>query len=354
MERIDILSLPLTALEMHLAELGEPKFRAKQIFSWLHQKQVTEFAEMTTLSLQLREKLDGIFCINRLNVARKLASSIDDTVKYLYELPDGNFVETVLMEYHHGKSLCISTQVGCRMGCQFCASTIAGYVRDLTPAEMLLQIYETQRDIGSRIDSLVLMGIGEPLDNFDNVVTFFRLLSDANGFGMSLRHVTVSTCGLVPQIRELADMRLGVTLSVSLHSPENTRRSHIMPVNRRYPVEELLVACQYYLQVTGRRVTMEYAVIEGVNCTRSDAKKLAQRLHGMQCHVNLIPVNPIAERDFRALRKSVAQFQQELTALGVHATIRRTLGSDIQAACGQLRRDADQKKQGQNCLEKNA
>ena len=318
MEQTDILSLSLAELESCMKEMGQPKFRAKQIFSWLHQKQVTSFAEMTSLSLQLREKLQEKFCINRLNIARRLASSIDDTVKYLYELPDGNFVETVLMEYHHGKSLCISTQVGCRMGCQFCASTIAGFVRNLTPAEMLLQIYETQRDAGCRIDSLVLMGIGEPMDNFENVITFFRLLSHPDGFGMSLRHVTVSTCGLVPRIRELADLHLGVTLSVSLHSPENRRRSEIMPVNRKYPVEELLEACRYYFSETGRR----------------------DRLAGMQCHVNLIPVNPIAERSFHTLRRSVERFQQELESLGVHATIRRTLGSDIQAACGQLRRDA--------------
>lgn len=342
MEQIDILSLSPEALRAYLEAWGEPKFRAKQIFGWLHQKQVTEFSQMTSLSLQLREKLEQNFCINRLNIERRLASSIDDTVKYLYRLPDGNFVETVLMDYHHGKSLCISTQVGCRMGCQFCASTIAGYVRNLTPAEMLLQIYETQRDAGCRIDSLVLMGIGEPLDNFENVVAFFRLLSHPDGFGMSLRHVAVSTCGLVPRIRELADMRLGVTLSVSLHSPDARRRSEIMPVNRKYPLPELLEACRYYFQTTGRRVTMEYAVIDGVNGTKADAKKLADCLHGMQCHVNLIPVNPIAERSFRAFRKNVEQFEQELRRLGVNATIRRTLGSDIQAACGQLRRDASQ------------
>lgn len=306
MEQIDILSLSPEALRAYLEAWGEPKFRAKQIFGWLHQKQVTEFSQMTSLSLQLREKLEQNFCINRLNIERRLASSIDDTVKYLYRLPDGNFVETVLMDYHHGKSLCISTQVGCR------------------------------------IDSLVLMGIGEPLDNFENVVAFFRLLSHPDGFGMSLRHVAVSTCGLVPRIRELADMRLGVTLSVSLHSPDARRRSEIMPVNRKYPLPELLEACRYYFQTTGRRVTMEYAVIDGVNGTKADAKKLADCLRGMQCHVNLIPVNPIAERSFRAFRKNVEQFEQELRRLGVNATIRRTLGSDIQAACGQLRRDASQ------------
>lgn len=231
------------------------------------------------------------------------------------------------------------------MGCQFCASTIAGYVRDLMPSELLLQIYETQRDAGCRIDSIVLMGIGEPLDNFENVVQFFRILSHPDGMQMSLRHVALSTCGLVPRIRQLADLRLGVTLSVSLHSPENRHRSEIMPINRRYPVEELLDACRYYFDTTSRRVTIEYAVINGVNNTRADALQLARRLRGMQCHVNLIPVNPIRERSFRSFRKDVERFQRELTGLGINATIRRTLGSDIQAACGQLRRDADQQKQ---------
>lgn len=343
MEKKDILSMSLLALEKEMMALGEPKFRGKQVFSWLHQKQATEFAEMSSLSLQLRERLEENFCINRLNIARRLASTIDDTVKYLYRLPDGNFVETVLMQYHHGKSLCISTQVGCRMGCQFCASTIAGYVRNLTPAEMLLQIYETERDVGCQIDSIVLMGIGEPLDNFENVIAFFRLLSDPDGLGMSLRHVTVSTCGLVPQMRMLADLRLGVTLSVSLHSADNRRRSEIMPVNRRYPIEELLDACRYYFEKTGRRVTMEYAVMDGVNSAVGDAKKLAKRIAGMQCHVNLIPVNPVAERSFHGLRRTALQFQKELRAYGINATIRRTLGSDIDAACGQLRRDAQQR-----------
>ena len=345
MEKIDILSLTPEVLGQHLAEMGEPKFRAKQLFSWLHQKQVTEFDQMTTLSLQLRQKLNEKFCINRLNIARRLASSTDDTVKYLYELPDGNFVETVLMDYHHGKSLCISTQVGCRMGCQFCASTIAGYVRDLIPSELLLQGGETQRDAGCRIDSIVLMGIGEPLDNFENGVQFFRILSHPDGMQMSLRHVALSTCGLVPRIRQLADLRLGVTLSVSLHSPENRHRSEIMPINRRYPVEELLDACRYYFDTPGRRETIEYAVIKAINNTNTTHLQLPTQLRDQQCHVNLIPVNPIRERSFRSFRKDVERFQRELTGLGINATNRRPLGSDIQAACGQLRRDADLQKQ---------
>lgn len=342
MEKIDILSLSPETLGQYLAEMGEPKFRAKQLFSWLHQKQVTDFAQMTTLSLQLRQKLNEKFCINRLNIARKLASSADDTVKYLYELPDCNYVETVCMQYHHGTSLCISTQVGCRMGCRFCASAIAGFVRNLTPAEMLLQIYETERAQNCKISSLVLMGIGEPLDNFDNVLRFLQLLSDPNGYGMSLRHVTVSTCGVVPKILELAEQRLGLTLSVSLHCPNDAGRSAIMPINRSYPIDVLLDACQTYFEKTGRRVTFEYAVMDQVNSAEQDAAALAERLKGLHAHVNLIPINPVKERNFHTLKKTVLQFQKTLERYGIPATIRRTLGSDIEAACGQLRRDAIQ------------
>lgn len=342
MEKIDILSLSPETLGQYLAEMGEPKFRAKQLFSWLHQKQVTDFAQMTTLSLQLRQKLNEKFCINRLNIARKLASSADDTVKYLYELPDGNYVETVCMQYHHGTSLCISTQVGCRMGCRFCASAIAGFVRNLTPAEMLLQIYETERAQNCKISSLVLMGIGEPLDNFDNVLRFLQLLSDPNGYGMSLRHVTISTCGVVPKILELAEQRLGLTLSVSLHCPNDAGRSAIMPINRSYPIDVLLDACQTYFEKTGRRVTFEYAVMDQVNSAEQDAAALAERLKGLHAHVNLIPINPVKERNFHTLKKTVLQFQKTLERYGIPATIRRTLGSDIEAACGQLRRDAIQ------------
>ena len=282
------------------------------------------------------------FCINRLKIAKRLASSVDDTVKYLYELPDGNYVETVCMQYHHGTSLCISTQVGCRMGCRFCASAIAGFVRNLTPAEMLLQIYETERAQNCKISSLVLMGIGEPLDNFDNVLRFLQLLSDPNGYGMSLRHVTVSTCGVVPKILELAEQRLGLTLSVSLHCPNDAGRSAIMPINRSYPIDVLLDACQTYFEKTGRRVTFEYAVMDQVNSAEQDAAALAERLKGLHAHVNLIPINPVKERNFHTLKKTVLQFQKTLERYGIPATIRRTLGSDIEAACGQLRRDAIQ------------
>ena len=342
MEQQDILSMTLPELQAAVQELGEPKFRAKQIFNWLHQKRVTDFSEMTTLSLPFRERLASDFCINRLKIAKRLASSVDDTVKYLYELPDGNYVETVCMQYHHGTSLCISTQVGCRMGCRFCASAIAGFVRNLTPAEMLLQIYETERAQNCKISSLVLMGIGEPLDNFDNVLRFLQLLSDPNGYGMSLRHVTVSTCGVVPKILELAEQRLGLTLSVSLHCPNDAGRSAIMPINRSYPIDVLLDACQTYFEKTGGRVTFEYAVMDQVNSAKQDAAALAERLKGLHAHVNLIPINPVKERNFHTLKKTVLQFQKTLERYGIPATIRRTLGSDIEAACGQLRRDAIQ------------
>ena len=320
--------------------MGEPQFHAKQIFSWLHEKKVTDFEQMTTLSLQLRARLQEKFCINRLKIAKRLASTIDDTVKYLYQLSDGNYVETVWMEYHHGISMCLSTQVGCRMGCKFCASTIAGFVRNLTAGEILLQIYEAERDMGRKIDSIVLMGIGEPLDNYDNVISFMKILSDPKGRGMSLRHVTLSTCGIVPQIYSLANDVSGVTLSLSLHSPTDAGRSEIMPINRKYNISEVLKACRSYIKTTGRRVTFEYAVIENINSAEQDAKALAELLRGMQCHVNLIPVNPVAERNYRGKRKTAEQFQRILTRLGINATVRRTLGSDIQAACGQLRRNA--------------
>ena len=337
----DILSLSLTELQDAVQQMHEPKYRASQIYHWLHVRRVTDFAQMTDLSSAFRTKLQSEFCVKRLFIARKLASSMDDTVKYLYRLPDGNHVETVLMHYQHGWRLCISTQVGCKMGCQFCASTIAGYVRNLNVSEMLLQIDETERDAGVSISGLVLMGIGEPLDNFENVVKFLEMLSDPKGRTMSLRHVTLSTCGIVPRIRELADRKTGLTLAVSLHQPENSARSQLMPVNRRYPLPELMEACQYYFARTGRRVTYEYAVMEGENDSPEDAGILAELLKNQQAHVNLIPVNTVKERNFHATRQAAQKFMQYLEQLGIHATVRRTLGSDIEAACGQLRHEAD-------------
>lgn len=340
----DILSMTLSELQIAIQNMNEPAYRASQIYRWLHVRNVQEFSQMTDLSSAFRMKLKNNFVINKLLVSRKFASKIDDTVKYLYQLPDGQHVETVLMHYQHGWRICISTQVGCKMGCQFCASTIAGYVRNLTASEMLLQIDETERDAGVSISGIVLMGIGEPMDNFENVMRFLELLSDQKGRQMSLRHVTISTCGIVPRIRELADKKTGLTLAVSLHQANDVQRNKIMPVNRRYPLSELMDACKYYFAVTGRRVTYEYAVMDGENDTLADAKALAELLKHQQAHVNLIPVNTVQERSYHATRQSAKRFMQYLEELGVHATVRRTLGSDIQAACGQLRHEIENKK----------
>lgn len=338
-EKTDILSLSPEELEIAFSDMGEKKFRAKQVFDWLHIKNVRSFEEMSNISKQLRTKLSENFCLKSLNIERKLESKTDNTVKYLYRLDDGNFIETVLMEYNHGYSLCVSSQVGCKMGCNFCASTIAGFVRNLEPSEILLQIYETERDSGKKIDSIVMMGIGEPLDNFSNVVKFLELLSCPEGRNMSLRHVALSTCGVVPKIRKLCELHLGLTLSVSLHASDNNRRSEIMPVNRAYPIEELLSACRDYIKNTGRRITFEYAVINDVNSSEADARKLAELLRGMNCHVNLIPVNNVKERSYTSSMKTVNRFREMLVQRGINATVRRTLGADINAACGQLRRE---------------
>lgn len=341
--KTDILSLTLPQLEAELERLGEKKFRAAQIYDWLHVKKITDFSSMTNLSAQLREQLEAIFCINSLFIVKRLASSTDNTLKYLYRLYDGEHIESVLMEYEHGNTLCISTQVGCKMGCRFCASTIAGYKRDLLPSEMLLQIYEAQRDSGRKISGVVLMGIGEPLDNYDNVVRFFDIVSSQEGINMSLRHVSLSTCGIVPRIYELAKLRLGVTLSISLHSSDNASRSSIMPINDKYDIYELVSACKDYFKETGRRVSFEYAVISGVNDSYDDAQKLNKLLGGMMCHVNLIPVNKIDERDYTSSKKSTMRFKKYLTDMGMNVTVRRTLGADINAACGQLRREQEKK-----------
>lgn len=337
-QKKDILSLSREELAQEIAQLGEKPFRAKQIYEWLHVKRVQSFAEMTNLSAQFREQLFEIFCIKSLIIKKRLVSNIDNTVKYLYGLPDGESVETVLMEYKHGNSLCISTQVGCKMGCRFCASTIAGFVRNLLPSELLLQIYETERDSGRHVDSIVLMGIGEPLDNFDNVVKFMTLLN-SGGEGMSLRHLSLSTCGVVDKIYKLAELNLGLTLSISLHAATDEKRSSIMPINNRFCLEELMTACRDYFKKTGRRISFEYSLIEGVNDTEESAAELIKLLDGMLCHVNLIPINEIREREFKKSR-FVEKFQKRLTDAGINATVRRTLGTDINAACGQLRRDA--------------
>lgn len=332
------MSLP--ELETAILGMGEKKFRAKQIFEWLHIKKVTSFYEMSNLSVQFRDRLSEEFCVNQLFIARKLESCIDNTVKYLYRLSDGSRIETVLMEYKHGTSLCVSTQAGCKMGCRFCASTIAGFERNLEPSEILGQVYQTERDSGKKISGIVLMGIGEPLDNYENVMKFLELVSAPEGNDLSLRHVTLSTCGIVPKIKEMAKLRLGLTLSVSLHCPDDKGRSEIMPINNRYNIKELVSAATEYTEKTGRRVTYEYAVIDGVNSDRESARRLAELLHGMNCHVNIIPVNAVKERNYRSSRNSALKFSGYLTDMGINSTVIRTLGSDINAACGQLRREA--------------
>ncbi len=340
-QKIDILSLELPELEEILVKMGEKKFRAKQIFEWLHIKRVTDFDSMTNLSSSLRTKLEECFCLKSLFVVKNLESSTDNTVKYLYRLSDGNHIETVLMEYNHGNSICVSTQVGCKMGCKFCASTIAGFKRNLEPSEILLQIYESERNSGRKVSSVVLMGIGEPLDNYDNVLKFLNLLSAKEGTNMSLRHVSLSTCGIVPKIYELAKLKLGLTLSISLHATNNLKRSEIMPINNKYDVYELIKASKDYFKETGRRISFEYSLIDGVNDSKEYAKELAQLLKGMPSHINLIPVNQIKENNYKSSKKAATVFQGYLTELGLNATIRRTLGSDIDAACGQLRREQE-------------
>ena len=338
-EKLDLKSMTLPELKELMADLGQPAFRAGQLFSWLHEKRAGSFDEMTNLPAALRRELAERCTLTRLTVLHELVSRLDGTRKYLYRLADGNCIETVLMHYHHGTSLCISTQVGCRMGCNFCASTLGGLVRCLTPSEMLEQVYETVRQAGERVDSLVLMGIGEPLDNYDNVIRFLRLLTDPKGYNLGQRHISLSTCGLVDKIYDLAKEDLGITLSISLHAPDNETRNRTMPVNRRWPIEELMRACRDYFKTTGRRISFEYALIKGVNDSPEDARKLADLLDGMVCHVNLIPVNPVNERGYvRSGAAAIYRFAETLGRVWVKATVRRELGGDIDAACGQLRR----------------
>ena len=334
----DIKSMTLEELTQTLREMGQPAFRGGQVFTWLH-RGVTSFEEMSDLPRALREQLAQTFHITAPTVARKQESRLDGTVKYLWELADGNCIETVLMQYHHGNTVCISSQVGCRMGCAFCASTIAGKVRDLTPSEMLDQVLFTQLDSGREISNIVLMGIGEPLDNMDTVLRFLTLVNHPKGLNIGMRHISLSTCGVIPGIRRLAELQLQLTLSVSLHAPDSETRSRIMPVNRAYDVEELFAACHDYFQKTGRRISFEYAMIDGVNDHDWQADLIARRIAGMPGHVNLIPLNDVVESPFKPSRRTAA-FQKRLQSHGVTATVRRSLGGDIDASCGQLRRKA--------------
>ena len=334
----DIKSMTQQELARFLKELGEPAFRAKQVFTWLH-RGVTSFEDMTNLSKPLREKLAERCFITAPMVARKQESRLDGTIKYLWELSDGNCIETVLMQYHHGNTVCISSQVGCRMGCAFCASTIAGKVRDLRPSEMLDQVLFTQLDSGREVSNIVLMGIGEPLDNMENVLRFLELVNHPDGMNIGMRHISLSTCGVVLGIDALAEKELQLTLSVSLHAPDSETRSRIMPVNRAYDVELLFDACHRYFQRTGRRISFEYAMIDGVNDNDWQADLIAKKLRGMPGHVNLIPLNDVVESPYKPSRR-IAAFQKRLESHGVTATVRRSLGGDIDASCGQLRRKA--------------
>ena len=331
-------SMTLPEISQVLKELGQPEFRAKQVFTWLH-KGVRTYDEMTNLPQTLRKALAEGYPIRAPQAVRRQESQKDGTIKYLWKLSDGNCVETVLMRYHYGNTVCISTEVGCRMGCAFCASTLGGLVRPLEPYEMLDQVLFTQVESGLPISHIVLMGIGEPLDNMDNVLRFLELVNSPDGMNISMRHISLSTCGLVPKIRELAEKKLQITLSVSLHAPVDEVRDTIMPVNKAYPTEALLQACRDYYTMTGRRISFEYAMIDGVNDRESDARLLLKRLKGLPAHMNLIPLNHVEESPLKpSSRKAVLRFQQILEQGGIPATVRRTLGGDIDASCGQLRR----------------
>ena len=345
MQKTCISSYTLEQLAEQLKAMGQPAFRAKQIFHWLHQKLVTEFSAMTDQPKALLAKLEEEYYIAAPIIQRRQQSR-DGTVKYLFRLADGNCIETVVMRYNYGNTVCVSTQVGCRMGCRFCASTQAGRVRNLEAGEIAAEIYAAQKDIGERISHIVLMGIGEPLDNFDNVMDFLTIISSPEGVNIGMRNISLSTCGIVPQIDRLAEKKLQLTLSISLHAPNNAMRSQMMPVNDAYPVEELIAACRRYQKVTGRRISFEYSMVRGVNDSPATAKELAKLIRGMGAHVNLIPINPVDGSPYSATdAENVKGFQNMLTELGVNATVRRRLGSDISAACGQLRREAAKEEQ---------
>ena len=335
---IDLKDFEFNELKEYIEKIGEKKFRAEQIFSWLH-KGVTSYDEMTNISATLREKLEEKTYVSTLKIREKYVSKIDGTVKYLFELPDGNCIESVVMRYHHGLTICISSQVGCRMGCRFCASTIGGLNRSLTAGEILNQVIFAQKDIGERISNIVLMGIGEPLDNYDNVIKFLHNVNHEKGLNIGYRHITLSTCGVVPKIYDLANENLPITLTISLHAPTDEIRDTIMPVNHKYKIKELIEACKSYVNVTGRRISFEYSLISGVNDSEKEAKELASLIRDIHGHINLIPVNKVEEREYRkGTRKEIENFQKTLLNLGINATIRRELGSDISASCGQLRK----------------
>ena len=339
MEKTDIKSLTLEELQAEMQKLSEKPFRAKQIYEWMHKKLARSFEEMTNVSKELRKKCEENYEFTALHAVQVQESKIDGTKKFLFELADGNVVESVWMKYKHGNSVCISSQVGCRMGCRFCASTLDGLERSLLPSEMLDQIYEITRLTGERVSNVVVMGTGEPMDNYDNLLKFLKLLTDENGLNISQRNITVSTCGLVPRMRQLAEEQLQITLALSLHATTDEKRRKLMPIANKYGLDELMEACAYYFEKTGRRITFEYSLVGGVNDTDEDAKELIELVKPLNCHVNLIPVNPIAERDYvESAKEQVQAFKNKLEKNKINVTIRREMGRDIDGACGQLRR----------------
>ena len=344
MKKTDLKSMNMEELSQYVASLGEKPFRAKQLYQWMHVKLAENFDEMTNLSAAFRERLKKEASLIVLKPVDVRISQTDGTRKYLFELEDGNVIESVLMRYKHGNSVCISSQVGCRMGCRFCASTIGGLTRNLAPSEMLDQIYRIQRLLGERVHNVVVMGTGEPLDNFDNFLRFVRLISDENGLNISQRNITVSTCGIVPNIRRLAEEGLQITLALSLHGSSQEKRRRLMPIADQYELSQVLDACRYYFEKTGRRLTFEYSLVGGVNDQEEDARELSRLAAGLNCHINLIPVNPVKERSFvQPDRRVTLAFQNKLEKNGINVTIRREMGRDIDGACGQLRRSYIQK-----------
>lgn len=334
----DIRSYTCEALETYMIENGEKKFRGKQLYGWIT-KGIQDLDEAVNLPKSLKEKLKEEFVLDNIKIIKKLTSDHDRTTKFLYELQDGHIVEGVLMSYKHGYSICISTQVGCKMGCTFCASAIGGIERNLTAGEIIGQLYAVEREMDVKISNVVLMGSGEPLDNYNEVLTFLKLVNDPNGFNLGMRHITLSTCGIADKIEALADENMQLTLAISLHCANDQERSELMPVNKKYNLDRLMSACRYYTEKTNRRITFEYGLIAGVNDTEKRAKELGMLIKGMLCHVNLIPINQVIERDYRPSKESsISKFKKVLESYGVTTTIRRELGSDINAACGQLRK----------------
>ncbi|MGN0334567.1 MAG: 23S rRNA (adenine(2503)-C(2))-methyltransferase RlmN [Lachnospiraceae bacterium] len=348
MSKTDLKSLNYEQLQKEMQSIGEKTFRAKQIYSWIHEKLADSFDEMTNLSMALREKLEEKYTLHSMEAAAVQTSAIDGTQKYLFRLDDGNVIESVLMKYHHGNSVCISSQVGCLMGCRFCASTIGGKVRNLQTSEMLGQIYKIQKMSEERVHNVVVMGTGEPLDNYENLIQFIKMLTDEHGLNISQRNLTVSTCGIVPKIRALAGEKFQMTLALSLHATTQEKRKALMPIANKYELKEVLDACRYYYLQTGRRITFEYSLVGGVNDTAEDAAQLCALVKGFPCHVNLIPVNPIKEREFvQPARRECLAFKNKLEKNGINVTIRREMGRDIDGACGQLRKSyLDQEKGG--------